>query len=310
MADKILITGASGAMGRLLIKHFLGREPVIGLDRRPFMGRPMELEFHQVDLRKKKAENLFRRESIKAVYHLQIDHNLHGKETEHHQRNVRGTMKLLEYCERYKVPKLIFLSSCNVYGPNPMNPNFLSEDAPLGGAAGNPAMQSQIEAEMYVMTHLWKQPEMEVVILRPVHIVGPTVHNPVVRYLRMGRVPTLMGFDPMLQLIHEDDVVHALALAARPGIRGIYNVVGPGQVPLSVILKELGAGRIPIPHPVAMSLTRRLWEMGLSAFSAPELNFLRFVCNIDGARATRDLGFVPRYSLPETIRSIRGLRAA
>lgn len=310
MADKILISGASGAMGRLLIKHFLGREPVIGLDRRPFMGRPMELEFHQVDLRKKKAENLFRRESVRAVYHMEIDHGLHGREQERYQRNVRGTMKLLEYCERYKVPKLVFLSSCNVYGPNPMNPNFLSEDAPLGGAAANPAMQSQIEAEMYVMTHLWKQPEMEVAILRPVHIVGPTVHNPVVRYFRMARVPTMLGFDPMLQLIHEDDVVHALALAARPGVRGIYNIVGPGQAPLSVILRELGAARIPVPHPVMMSMARRLWPMDLFPFSPGELNFLRFLCNIDGSRAARELGFVPRYSLAETIRSIRGLRAA
>ncbi|MCA9773010.1 MAG: SDR family oxidoreductase [Myxococcales bacterium] len=309
MADKILITGASGSLGRLLVKHFLGREPIIGVDRRPFMGRPMDLEFYQIDLRKKKAENLFRRESIRAVYHLDVQHSPRMSPMELHQRNVRTTMKLLEYCERYQVPKLVFLSTSNVYGANPLNPNFLSEDAPLAAGTDNAFMATLIEAEMYVMTYLWRRPEMQVVILRPVHIVGPSVHNPLSNYLRLRRVPTVMGFDPLLQLIHEDDVIHALALAGQPGAHGIYNIVGPGLVPLSVILRELGARHYSVPGPLLRTMIRRLWKRRLFPIAPAELNFLQFVCNVDGARAAKDLGFKPHYSLQETIRSLRSPRA-
>ena len=68
--------------------------------------------------------------------HLGILHDPRASADEHHSWNVAGFQRLLEYVAQYEVPKLIVLSSANVYGPRPDNPQFLSEDAPLlGGAA-------------------------------------------------------------------------------------------------------------------------------------------------------------------------------
>ena len=91
---------------------------------------------------------------------------------------------------------------------------------------------------MLAPSFFWKQQTCETVILRPVHILGG-VRNAPSNYLRLPWVPTLLGFDPMVQVIHEDDVVDAIVRALTPGVRGIFNVAGPGEVPLSPILREL-----------------------------------------------------------------------
>jgi UDP-glucose 4-epimerase len=136
-----------------------------------------------------------------------------------------------------------------------------------------------------------------------VHILGG-VRNAPSNYLRLPVVPTLLGFDPMVQVIHEDDVAEAITCALSPGSRGIYNVTGPGELPLSAILDELGIQRLPFPHPLATPVMQALWRFGLTSFPVPELDFIRYVCMVDGSRAMRELGFRPRHSLRETIRAV------
>jgi len=141
------------------------------------------------------------------------------------------------------------------------------------------------------------------VVLRPVHILG-RVNNAPSNYLRLPRVPVLMGFDPMVQVIHERDVVEAIALALRPGARGIFNITGPGEVPLSVILRELRKPTIPLPAPLFKTILAKLWRFHLTSFPPAELVYLRFIGMVDGSRARRILGFRPLHSLRETIFSV------
>ena len=169
--------------------------------------------------------------------------------SEAHSFNVVGTHKILDLCVRHGVRKVVVLSSANVYGPRPDNSNFLPEEAPLMAAERFSEMRDLIELDMYAQSFMWKHPELETVILRPVNIVGPTVRNAPSNYLRLARPITVLGFDPMVQLIHEEDVCRALALALRPGLRGVFNVTGPGEVPLSSVLRELGRRPIAGPAP-------------------------------------------------------------
>ncbi len=139
-------------------------------------------------------------------------------------------------------------------------------------------------------------------ILRPVHILGQ-VANAASNYLRMERIPVLMGFDPMMQVIHEADVVEAVCLAIRPGARGIYNVVGPGEVPLSVLIQESGRPTFPMPHLIAPVVSKVFWNLGLAPFRGTELNHLRFVCMADGSRARDELGFRATRTIKEAVRA-------
>ncbi|HKC61697.1 MAG TPA: NAD-dependent epimerase/dehydratase family protein, partial [Myxococcales bacterium] len=67
--DTVLITGISGNLGRTLARLLHRTEKVAGLDRRPFAGKPKDLELHQLDIRKKKVEDVFRRGEIRALLH-------------------------------------------------------------------------------------------------------------------------------------------------------------------------------------------------------------------------------------------------
>ena len=74
-------------------------------------------------------------------------------------------------------------------------------------------------------------------------MLGRTLETPITRLLRLPVVPTIMGFDPRLQLLHEDDSVEALAATVRNPVRGAVNVAGPGAMALSRAMRQLGFRR-------------------------------------------------------------------
>jgi UDP-glucose 4-epimerase len=302
---RVVVTGVAGRLGRLVARR-LHRDPryhVIGLDRRAFPDRPKDIEHHQVDLRSKRARDVFRTNRVDALVHMGLMHTPRATTAEHYSWNIGGTDRLLEYCAQYRVPKVVVLSSANVYGPRADNAQFLTEDAPLLAAQAFPEMRDLVEIDHMASSFFWKARDIETVILRPVHILG-AVKNAPSNYLRLSVIPTLLGFDPMVQIIHERDVAEAIACALKPGARGIFNLAGPGEVPLSVVLRELGKPTVPVPHPLAKPIWRAAWRLGLNSFPVDEFDFIRYVCMVDATRANRELGFRPRHSLHETIQAV------
>jgi UDP-glucose 4-epimerase len=304
MPASVLLTGIAGNLGRALAKLLHGETHVVGVDRRPFAGKPKDIDHLRVDIRKARVEEAFRRGRVEAVIHLGIMHDPRMPRRETHSFNVLGTHKLLDLCVRHAVKKVVVLSSANAYGPRPDNSNFLPEETPLMAAERFSEMRDLIELDMYAQSFMWKYPELETVILRPVNIVGPTVRNAPSNYLRLERPITVLGFDPMVQLIHEEDVCRALMLALRPGLRGVFNVTGSGEVPLSSVLRELGRRPVPIPHPIVRAIVRRAFDARLSSFPPEEVDHIQYLCVVDGSRFARDAGRAPAYSLRETIRSV------
>ncbi len=304
MPKLVAITGIAGNLGKALASVLHTETRLLGIDRREFRDRPRDVEHHQLDVRKKKVEELFRRRPIDALIHLGIMHDPRVPFSEAHAFNVLGTQKILELCVRHRVRKVVVLSSANVYGPLPGNSNFLPEETPLMAADRYSDVRDLIELDMYAQSFMWKHPEVETVIVRPVHILGPRIRNAPSNYLRLNRPITVLGFDPMIQLIHAEDACRAMALALRPGVRGVYNIAGPGEVPLSAALHELGRHPIPLPLMVARPLLRRLFQARLTSFPPEELDHLQFLCAVDGSRAARDLGYAPVHTLRDTIRSV------
>ncbi|MBK8255388.1 MAG: NAD-dependent epimerase/dehydratase family protein [Polyangiaceae bacterium] len=299
----VLITGICGRLGRRLARTLHRERKVIGIDRRPFVGRPKDIEHFAIDIRKKKTQDVFRHHKLAAVVHLGIMHDPRASQAEHHTWNVAGFQRLLEYVAQYNVPKLVVLSSANVYGPRPDNPQFLTEEAPLLGGASFSEIRDLVDVDMLAQSFFWKRPETETIILRPAHIVG-FVRNAPSNYLRLPVIPTLMGFDPMVQIIHQDDVIAAIERALLPAIRGIFNLAGPLPLPLSRLIALTGKPTLPVPHFVAESLVRRLWNMRATSFPAPELEHIRYVCMVDDKRAREILGYTPQYSAKEAVLSL------
>lgn len=299
----VVITGICGRLGRWLARRLHRVRPVIGLDERPFPDRPKDIEHHQLDIRSNRARDVLRRRDVAAVVHLGVRHDPRPKSPEHHTSNLMGFQRLLDAVHQFGIGKLVLLSTANVYGPRPDNPQFLSEEAPLLGAGAFSDMRDLVELDMLTQSFFWKRPDIETVILRPSHIVG-TVRNAPSNYLRLRRVPTLLGFDPMIQLVHQDDVVRAIELSLAPGVRGIFNVAGPPPVPLSQALALLGRATLPVPHSVAKLSVDRMWRWRITSFPAPDLDFIRYVCMVDDRRARQVLGYAPAYDLVQTLKSV------
>jgi len=300
----VAITGISGNLGRAIARQLHGSFDLLGIDRRPFPEERLGVEHWQVDLRKSRVEEPFAAHKIDALVHVGIVHDRDLPTTELHDLNVQGTRRILDLCERHGVGKVVVLSSANVYGPAPDNSSFLREETPLLATARRGDMRDLVEIDMYAQSFLWRHPDVETVVLRPVNVVGPTVRNAPADYLRLQRPFVALGFDPIIQLIHEQDVCRAITQALLPGARGVYNVVGPGELPLSMILRELARDPIPVPHFLLRPVLRWLASDRDALFPPEEVDHLQFACTVDGSRAMRELDWTPRYSLRDTIRSV------
>lgn len=299
----VLITGICGRLGRLTARLLHREGKVIGIDRRAFVGKPKDIVHHQFDLRRKKTRDVFRAGGIRAVVHLGVLHDLRASPKDHHTWNVIGFQKVLEYMAQYGVPKLVVLSSANVYGPRPENPQFLTEDAPLLGSAHFSEIRDLVEVDHLAQSFFWKNSDVETVILRPCHILGG-VRNAASNYLRLERPLKALGFDPMIQVVHERDVAEAVRLALRRGVRGIFNLRGPGEIPLSRAFRILGRDPIPVPGALLEAGLARAFRYRMTSFPSPEIDHIRYVCMVDDGRARRELGFSPRFGIEETVRAV------
>jgi UDP-glucose 4-epimerase len=303
--ERILITGISGGQGRLVAKRVADDFAVTGVDRVPWEGHPRQVTVHTMDLRKRKFEDIFRRERPAAVVHLAFVRHFRIDPMVRHEINVAGTKRLLECCATYGVTKLVVLSSSYVYGALPENPYYMDEETSLNVSRHYPDVRDLAEVDALCTAFLWKYPEIATAILRPVNTLGYYVHSAIGGYLKLGYVPTILGFNPMLQFIHEEDLAEAIARALETGARGIFNVAGPGAVPLKVAIRETGGTPVPLPEVVARGVIDRLFRLGLYPLPPAAIDFVKYPCTVDGRRFRQATGFQPLFTLEETFGSVR-----
>jgi UDP-glucose 4-epimerase len=200
-----------------------------------------------------------------------------------------------------RIRKLVLWSNTWLYGAHPSNPNFLTEKHPLRAPTSEPYFADKIEAEEQARKLAQRAPGTVVTILRTAPILGPTVHNVVTRYLARKLCPTMMGFDPLLQFLHEIDAIEALRLALLRDVPGTFNVVGEGVIPLSTAIRLAGRVAVPIPHPIAETLAALGWVAQLVDAPPSFLKYLRFLCVADGQRAHTVMGFRPAHTSREAL---------
>lgn len=294
----VLITGMGGRLGGRVLRRLHRSRRVVGIGQRVAVGLPRDVEHHQIDPLRSAAREIFARGNVRAIVHLGVSHDSRRPGT--HQENVLTLERVLGYAEQFGIRKVVLLSSANTYGPRPENPQFLREDAPLLASGRFTGMRSLVEVDLFAQSYFWRHPETEIVILRPAHVLG-TVRNAPSNYLRLALVPTVLGFDPMLQAVHQDDVAQAIELALAPGVRGVFNIAGPPPVPLSKALRVLGRRSVGIPYSLAKSGLTGLFQFGMTHFPAAELDFIRFVCMVDDTAARQTLGYEPRHDLRDTL---------
>ncbi len=303
MSDErvILVTGVAGYWGNRAAAKLLEQDDahVIGIDNEPPTNNVDGLDFIQADVRNPLLVELLQEEHVETVLHLQFRETLLPSESSFEQ-NVMGTAKLLGACGEAGVKHVVLQSSIMVYGARPDNPMFLREDHPLNGTKKYGYIRDWIEMEKYADSFREQNSDAVVTALRFGHIVGPKADTPMTRFLREEEAMTLLGFDPMLQVIHEDDVVAALVHAVNGKYAGTYNVAPEKGMPL---WKTLGlASKLPIPvlHPLAY------WSVSLGGprLAPLPLDYLRYPCMGDMRKMRDEFGFTPQYTPEETVRTL------
>ncbi|MBI5505697.1 MAG: SDR family oxidoreductase [Deltaproteobacteria bacterium] len=301
---KLLITGIAGGLGRLVAKMARSRYQVIGVDRAPWPSAPDRVVVHQFDMRKRRFEDVFRTERPQAVVHLAFVRHFRSDPATRHEINVEGTKRVLEHCAEYGVQQLVVVSSSYVYGALPNNARYMNEDHPLNASRTFPEIRDLCEVEGLVGTFLWRYPQIATSILRPVNTLGHSLHNAIGNYMKIPLVPTVMGFNPMMQFLHEEDLAEAVNVALEKKIRGVYNVAGPGAVPLKRALEEIGRPYFSIPDPVAQTLISTLFGLGIYTFPPGAIDFIKYPCTINDQRFRQATGFRARHTLAEIFASV------
>jgi len=305
--ERVLLTGISGSLGQRIAHHLHKDVKVLGVDLRPFPRKPKDVELHALDLRRKSAYELLKKKKPDTILHVGVIRNpaKHVGNGSAYYFNLEITNQLLRLAEELQVRKFIFLSTANLYGPSPLTQGFLSEDAPLHGADRSPEMRDLVALDMMIQSFFWKQPQIETVILRPVHIIGRHLNNAPSRYLQLQVMPSLMGYDPMIQLIDEDDLTRSIGLALASNTKGVFNITGSGQAPLSRIASSCNQTLLPLPETLFRPAMKMAFRYKMSTFIPGELDHLKYTCLVDGARAKKELGYEAKVPLKKSLKNLQ-----
>lgn len=306
---KVLVTGAGGALGRRVIDRLKDRYDIVGVDFRWRKHIDPDVVHYEVDFEKRKFQDVFREHEFTGVIHLGRIGSAQLNRARRYNSNVIGTERLLQYAQQYDVHKVVILSSHYVYGADANNPALLDESTPMKAANLTNELVDSVELENLCNIYLYKHPELNITILRPCNIVGPGVSNNLSKILASRIAPCLVGFSPMMQFIHVDDLAEATVLAFEKDQRGVYNVAPDDWISYQDALELAGCQRLYLPS-IPPMLPRALASLvnrvaGLP-FPSYLVNYFKYPVIIDGSLFARSFGFVPRRGLQEMFEYYRG----
>ena len=303
-AQVVLVTGVSRYLGSRLAS-VLAADPsierVVGVDTvapRPeqaaLLGRT---EFVRADIRNPLIAKVIAQAEVDTVVHMNVIATPLGAggRTAMKEINVIGTMQLLAACQKApSMRKLVVKSTTAVYGSSPRDPALFTEDVEPRSLPKSGYAKDAVEVEGYVRGFGRRRPDVTLSLLRFTNFVGPAIDTPLTRYFQLPVVPTVLGFDPRIQLCHEDDGIEVLARAVREDHPGIYNVGGSGVLLLSQALRRLGRPSLPIPSPAVSIVARAFRGAGLVDFSPEQMRYLEHGRVADVSRLSAELGWSPR----------------
>lgn len=310
MSEKrgLLITGAAGGLTNLVAEALQEDYRVVGVDTRSLSpGQEFPGEFYRIDYLHRKMADVFRKNSFHTLLHLGRL-SVVATEFTRSQRfriNVLGTQKLLELALKYGIKRVVVLSTFHVYGAHQHNHIHINETEPLRASQIFPELVDAIELDHVTRVFLHQYRRVRTLLLRPVNVIGPRIHNRITQLLKAERCPILMGYDPVLQFIHEEDLKRAILLTlSREDQSGIYNVAGEGAIAYSAAIRAAGSRAVPIPHFLAYPAVGLLARFKLS-FPKHLIDYFRYPTIVTDAAFRRDFGYEPSIGTLEALQSLR-----
>ena len=313
---KVLVTGASGFLGRPLVARLRADGMRVRALVRP--GKESQVAADEVatgDLRD--VESLARAgEGVNAVVHAGALVSTSGSWEEFQSTNVDATRELIRLAAAAGAERFVHVSSLSVYGV-PHDGAVVTEDGPFEEGAEERGGYARSKFLADVVAREAIGAGARVVIVRPGLLYGPG-HTPPLARRSVGVGPLLRVIlaspEYLLPLAYVENVADAIALAAKvPAAVGhAYTIVdthaqqgdyarlyrrvrGARWLPVYVPPRVLGAG-IGFLEKAMRTVGRR------SPITRHQVErTLRSAC-FDGTRAERELGWHPRVRLEDALR--------
>jgi UDP-glucose 4-epimerase len=306
---RIGLTGAASFLGARLLRRLVdqhGPERVVVYDVAAPPAR-LGVLYRDLDLTRPASDqwllDMLREDGVETLCHFAFFTNPRRDKNYAHELESIGSLSVFAAAAAAGVKHVLLRSFTAVYGARGQNPNYVTEDKPLQPDLGLGWIRDKYEAEQHATAFAKRYPEMTFTTLRFASLFGPGVHTFYTRLFDHRVVPTLLGFDPLVQLLHPDDADAAIDAALERRRRGAFNVVPSRPIPIGTALHLAAKIPLAIAHPVAYVGADLAWAAGLVEAPGRFLDYVRYSCMGDGEKARRELGFEARYSSRESLAS-------
>jgi UDP-glucose 4-epimerase len=296
--NRVLVTGVSNPLGAEVARRLAPHVPhLFGCDVADPISALEEMDFVHADTRHAAIGKLVRQMHIDTVVHLAVMVDSPHDERSIHETDVIGTMNVLVGCSAptSRVRRLVVKSSQAIYGAGPTDPSFFSEDMTSVERPASSMTRDLLDMEQLVSEFALRNESCRVSVLRLGFRVSED--TTLARYLSLPIVPTFAGFDPRLQLLHEDDAADAIVRAVLGEHPGVFNVGAKGVVLLSQAIAIMGGQPAPILPPYGHWIARlALRAMTRVEVQAHLADVIAFGSVMDCSRLETEFGWKPAHT--------------
>ena len=306
----IAIIGSATLLGRNLLKRLVNNpkwKKIICFDILPPRRKFAHSKFYKIDLTDPTINQTILRtlemENVDTVVHVAFTDSP-GADPEYlHDYECIGTLQILAACAQAGIKKIVIEGTTAVYGAHPRNQMYSAEEQPFRVNMNYDYLREKVDVENQVASFIKTHPQVKVTMLRLATIMGKNSGNFVYRYLKKPIVQTVMGYDPLWQVLHIQDALDAFEGALDKSIPGVYNYAAPGVLPLSTIIQLLYGLNLPVPYTLLKAEITALRLIQLVSFPPGHLEYFKFSCLADCTRAFKVMGIKPNYTILETLAS-------
>lgn len=303
--NRFLVTGATTVVAESLIEHLLA-DPrtelilAVGLEpRREATREDGRVRYESFDLSRERAVRSLvfgpvRELGVNRIVHM-ATHRRTVVGARAHALNVQAARHVLRFAERVEsVERFVYRSYRAVYADEASLPTRMSEDHPLRIGSRTPQyILDRVEADLAVCARMGMS-RIRIAVLRCAECLAEGTGSQLWDYLQPKVCFRPLGFDPMVNVISEDDLGRALALAATSDAEGIFTIPGFDTLPLSRAIARFGRREIAIPGPLLQPVYGlRRAALGGDFDYAINRGRLHFGGVLEGERAAEVLGYRP-----------------
>ena len=301
--ERVLVTGASSWTGGRAIQILESRPDTTVLavgDDDP--KHEFSSEMARIDLDRLEFAELFLGFAPTSVLHIGTIDRSATVGAERSDRNlVLGAQALFGAVGRCPDTKRIVVKSESaIYATGPRQPSVATEETPITGRGLSRHQRLLRDLESFVAAQTELHPDITYTTLRLAPIVGPDIGNDISRFFMLPAVPTRLGWDPRLQVIHQDDAVRMLIGALDQGLGGVFNVAAAGQLYQSRILRLGRRVQQPLPKRGVRAARRALAALGIPLNDA-DVRLLKYGRVMDTPKADDPLETQPELTCRQTV---------